>query len=59
MRRTVIWSTDPFADVDGFLSDMEAAAGLGVDEVAVVSLGDPVAFADAVGEQLVGRLAEL
>jgi hypothetical protein len=38
---------------------MEAAAGLGVDEVAVVSLADPVAFAEAVGEQLVGRLAEL
>ncbi len=59
VRRTVIWSSDPFDDVDGFLRDMEAAAELGVDEVAVVSLGDPVAFADAVGDQLVGRLAEL
>lgn len=59
VQRTVIWSSDPFDDVDGFVRDLESAAALGVSEVAVVSLGDPVAFAEAIGDRLTGRLAEL
>lgn len=59
VRRTVISSADPFADLDGFLRHMEAAAALGVDEVAIVSMGDPVALAEAIGEQLAAPLAQM
>ena len=57
VRRTVVWGGAPFDAVDGVLRFLAEARGLGVDEVAVVSLGDPVAFAHAVGEPLVGPLA--
>jgi F420-dependent oxidoreductase-like protein len=59
VRRTVISSADPLADVDGFLRHMEAAAALGVDEVAIVSMGDPVAIAESIGERLVDPLAAM
>jgi F420-dependent oxidoreductase-like protein len=57
--RTILAMADPFADLDGFLATMDRYAALGVDEVALMPTGDPVAFIERAGERLIPRLAEM
>ncbi|MEA2703809.1 MAG: hypothetical protein QOD63_1754, partial [Actinomycetota bacterium] len=57
--RTILAMADPFVDLDGFLATMDRYAALGVDEVALMPTGDPVAFIERAGERLIPRLAEM
>jgi F420-dependent oxidoreductase-like protein len=60
IRKTMIGSVDPLADVDGFLADMERYAALGISLVALVPAGDdPVAWTTGVCEKVLPRLAEV
>jgi F420-dependent oxidoreductase-like protein len=59
VQRTILAVRDPFADLDGFLGDMDAYAKLGIDEVALMPTGDPVAYVERTGSEIVPRLAEL
>jgi F420-dependent oxidoreductase-like protein len=59
VQRTILAVRDPFADLDGFLGDMDAYAKLGIDEVALMPSGDPVAYVERAGSEIVSRLAEL
>jgi F420-dependent oxidoreductase-like protein len=60
IERTIIHSTDPLEDVDGFLTTMEQYAALGIGQVWVSPLGpDPAGWVARAGEQVVPRLAEL
>ncbi|HET6775450.1 MAG TPA: LLM class F420-dependent oxidoreductase [Acidimicrobiales bacterium] len=59
VQRTILAVRDPFADLDGFLGDMDAYAKLGIDEVALMPSGDPVAYVERTGSEIVPRLAEL
>ena len=59
IKRTILAVRHPFDDVDGFLAEMERYAGLGIDQVDIVPVGDPVAFVERAGEELVPRLAEM
>ncbi len=56
----MLYSENPLADVDGFLSHMEALAKLGIDRVWVSAAAeDAPAWVDEVCAQTVSRLAEL
>ncbi len=57
--KTILAIGDPLSDVDGFLAEMEAYAKLGIAQVDVVPVGDPVGFIERVGHQLVPRLASI
>jgi F420-dependent oxidoreductase-like protein len=59
VQRTILAVRDPFADLDGFLGDMDAYAKLGIDEVILMPSGDPVAYVERAGSEIVSRLAEL
>lgn len=60
IERTIIWSGDPVADIDGFLREMEAYAALGVDLVALMPPGpDPVGWTEALSRDVVPRLGSL
>ncbi len=60
ITRTILGMGDPLADEAGFLSSMEQYAALGIEVVEVMPLvEDPVAWASALGERIVPRLAEL
>ena len=59
VQRTILGVRDPFADLDGFLGDMDAYAKLGIDEVVLMPSGDPVAYVERAGSEIVLRLAEL
>ena len=59
VQRTILAVRDPFADLDGFLGDMDAYAKLGIDEVALMPSGDPVAYVERTGSEIVPRLAGL
>ena len=60
IEKTVIATGDPVGDPDGFLRDMEAYAGLGIDLVTVVPGGDdPVAWTTEVCERVLPRLSAL
>jgi F420-dependent oxidoreductase-like protein len=60
IRRTMLFMGDPLADVDGFLRDMEDYAALGIDQVQVMPMGpDPVAFAERLGAEVLGRLSAI
>jgi F420-dependent oxidoreductase-like protein len=57
--RTILALGDPLGDLDAFLAQMDAYAGLGVGTVEVVPVGDPVVFTTAVAERVVPALAQL
>jgi F420-dependent oxidoreductase-like protein len=62
LEKTIIFGGNPLDDVDGFLTDMDAMAKLGIEKVWVSNnkIGDdPAAWADEVCAQTVSRLAEL
>lgn len=60
IEKTMISSTDPLADPDGFLASMEEYAALGITLVTIVPSGDdPVAWATGVCETVLPRLGQV
>lgn len=60
IRKTVLVQTDPVADPDGFLGEMETLAGLGVEmAVTMPPTDDPESWTGTVVEQVLPRLREL
>ena len=60
LERTIIFSADPLADVDGFLAAMEGYASLGIGQVWVSPGGpDPAGWVADVTERVVPRLGAL
>jgi F420-dependent oxidoreductase-like protein len=56
IEKTALVTNSPLDDKDAFLADAEQYAGLGISELEVMPVGDPVAFTEQVAE-LVPRLA--
>ena len=50
---------DPLDDVDAFVAEMAGYARLGVTTVDLMPTGDPVAFVERVGQEIIPRLAGL
>lgn len=59
VERTILYVRDPLHDVDAFLTEMEDYARLGVATVDLMPVGDPVAYVEQLGEEILPRLAEL
>ncbi|TIC87639.1 LLM class F420-dependent oxidoreductase [Nocardioides sp. GY 10113] len=60
IRTTILVMTDPLADRDGFLREMEEYAALGVSLVTMMPPSDdPEAWVTTVAEEIVPRLSEL
>jgi alkanesulfonate monooxygenase SsuD/methylene tetrahydromethanopterin reductase-like flavin-dependent oxidoreductase (luciferase family) len=59
IERTILFGRDPLADVDEFVTAMTEYARLGVGTVDLMPTGDPVAYVERVGSEIVPRLAEL
>ena len=60
IEKTILYSTNPLADVDGFLAEMEALAELGIEKVWVSNkVDDPAAWADELCARTVSRLEGL
>ncbi len=60
IEKTILHRGNPLDDVDGFLAQMEAMAGLGIDQVWVSNrVPDPPAWAAEVCERTVGPLADM
>lgn len=59
ITKTVLMTSDPLADVDSFLEDLEALAGLGITEVQVMPSGHPVAFVEEFAERVLPAIADI
>ncbi len=60
IRKTILSASDPLADPDAFLQEMEKYAAVGVDLVHLMPPGpDPAAFAAGLGDYVIPRLAEI
>ena len=59
VERTVLFVREPFADIDAFVTEMAGYARLGVTLVDLMPTGDPVAFVERVGSDIIPRLADL
>ncbi len=59
IRKTMLAFGNPTDDLDGFLSQMEAYAALGITQVDLMPGTDPVAYTTGVCEQVVPRLASI
>jgi len=60
IEKTVLWQEDPTADPDGFLSQMEQFAKLGITLVSTMPSGDdPVAFTSNLVDNVLPRLKEI
>jgi F420-dependent oxidoreductase-like protein len=60
IERTIIFGSDPLADVDGFLTTMERYASLGIGQVWVSPPGpDPAGWVSDLTEQVTARLGAL
>jgi F420-dependent oxidoreductase-like protein len=59
ITKTILAVRDPFADAAGFLAEMGDYARLGIETVALMPTGDPLAFTRRVGDELVGPLTQL
>lgn len=59
VERTVLFVCDARTDVDAFVAEMAGYARLGVSTVDLMPTGDPVAFVEQVGKDIIPRLAEL
>ena len=57
--KTILFVRDPFADVDAFVAEMTGYARLGVSTVDLMPTGDPVAFVERVGTEIIPPVAEL
>jgi F420-dependent oxidoreductase-like protein len=62
IRKTVALSTDPFADVDGYLKTLERFAELGVETINIGPLPgtpDPAGFVRRFGDELMPKVAQI
>jgi F420-dependent oxidoreductase-like protein len=59
VERTILYVRDALHDVDAFIAEMADYARLGVTIVDLMPTGDPVAYVEQVGKEIVPRLAEL
>src|SRR5215207_2873330 len=60
VERTILFvRRDPLTDVDSFVAEMAGYAGLGVTTVDLMPSGDPVAYVERVGKDIIPRLADL
>ena len=59
VERTILYLSDPFADVGAFVAEMAGYARLGVAIVDLMPTGDPIAYVERVGAELIPRLGEL
>jgi F420-dependent oxidoreductase-like protein len=59
VERTILFVRDPFADVDAFVAEMAGYARLGVTIVDLMPAGDPVAYVERVGNDIIPRVADL
>jgi F420-dependent oxidoreductase-like protein len=62
IRKTVGFFADPFEDVDGYLTNLERMAGLGVDLIntgPVPGTPDPVGFVKRFGDEVMPRMSEI
>ena len=59
IAKTILFLRDPLADVDAFVTEMAGYARLGVETVDLMPTGDPVAFVERVGDEIIPRLASL
>jgi len=59
IANTILYLRDPLADVDAFVTEMAGYARLGVATVDLMPTGDPIAFVERVGDEIIPRLASL
>jgi F420-dependent oxidoreductase-like protein len=59
IESTILAVGDVLGNVDGFIAQMEGYAALGVSAVDLMPSGDPVAFVERVGKEIVPRLADI
>ena len=57
--KTILYVRDALGDVDAFIAEMAGYAHLGVGTVELIPTGDPVAFVERVGQEIIPRLAGL
>ena len=58
IEKTILVLANPLDDFEGFLSQMDAYAKLGIGTVELIPFGDPIAFTAHVGERIVPVLAQ-
>jgi F420-dependent oxidoreductase-like protein len=56
IAKTMLFMGNPFADPDDFLAQMDEYAKLGIGQVDLMPLGDPVSYAERVSSELVPAL---
>ena len=59
VAKTILYVRDALADVGAFVAEMAAYARLGVTTVDLMPTGDPVAYVERVGKEVIPRLAEI
>jgi F420-dependent oxidoreductase-like protein len=60
IRKTMLHSGDPLADIDGFLAAMEQYAALGISLVGLMpDVDDPAAYVSELGEKVIPRLSQI
>lgn len=62
IRKTVLFSEDPFSDLDGYLKKLERFSELGVDMINTVPLPgtpDPAGFVKRFGDEVMPKLSEI
>jgi F420-dependent oxidoreductase-like protein len=59
IEKTVVMMRSPFDDPDAFLADAEAFAKLGVTEVQVMPVGNPVEFTERLAADVLPRLTAI
>jgi hypothetical protein len=59
ITKTVLALGNPFGDRDAFLGQMAEYAKLGVTQVDLMPVGDPVSYAERVGAELVPALRDI
>jgi F420-dependent oxidoreductase-like protein len=57
--KTILYVKDVLGNLDAFVEEMAGYARMGVGVVDLMPVGDPVAFVERVGKEIVPRLAEL
>lgn len=59
IEKTALMMRDPFAEPDAFLADAEAFAKLGVTEVQVMPVGNPLEFTERLTAEVLPRLTSI
>ena len=57
--KTILFVRDALGDVDAFIAEMAGYTRIGVSTVDLIPTGDPVAFVERVGQEIIPRLAGL